>query len=128
MLRLYEQEGQQAEREPAGVERDVERRRMPAADEALVQLIGSCVEDPDREGRQHAADRAKKQRPEDRVLGHVRALAQHLVPDAEPARERGDRGEPEDHACPEDDRRPEGESTGESHRGAMIGSRRLGER
>jgi hypothetical protein len=125
---LYEQEGQQAEREPARVEGDVERRRVPSADEALVELVGCGVEDPEREGRHHFADCAEQERAEDGVLGHVRALSQHLVPDAEPARERRDRGEREDHARPEDDRPPERKSAGKSHRRAMIGSRPIGER
>jgi hypothetical protein len=107
---LYGERDEQAEREPARVEGDVERGRVAASHEVLVQLVGRRVEDPEREGRHDAVEGAVEERAEDGVLGHVRALAQQLVPAAEPARERRDRREPEDHAGPEDDRRPEGES------------------
>jgi hypothetical protein len=125
---LYEHGEGKADREPARVERDVERRRVAAVDEVLVQLVGRGVEDPERERREHPADRAVEQRAEDRVLGHVRALAEHLVPGAETARKRRDRGEPEDDPGPEDDRSPELDSAPKAHRGAMIGSVQLGER
>jgi hypothetical protein len=125
---LYEQDDREADCEPARVEGDVERRRVAALDEVLVQLVGCGVEDPERERRQHAAERPVEQRAEDRVLGHVRALAEHLVRRAEPARERRDRGQPEDDAGPENDRRPEAESASQGHRATMIGSAQLGER
>jgi len=125
---LYEHDHGEADCEPARVEGDVERRRVAAVDEVLVQLVGRRVEDSDRERERHPAERPIQERAEDRVLGQVRALAEELVPGAEPARERGDRGQPEDDAGPDHDRRPEAESAGESHRGAMIGSARLGER
>jgi hypothetical protein len=125
---LYEQDERQADREAAGVERDVERRRVPAVDEVLVQLVASRVEDAERERREHAAERAVEEGAEDRVLGHVRAFAQHLVPDAEAARERGNRGQPEDDAGPDGNRRPEAESPSQGHRATMIGSAHSGER
>jgi hypothetical protein len=125
---LYEHDHREADCEPARVEGDVERRRVAAVHEVLVQLVGRRVEDADRERERHAAERPVQERAEDRVLGHVRALAEELVPGAEPARERRDRGQPEDDAGPDHDRRPEAEAAGKSHRGAMIGSARLGER
>jgi len=125
---LYEHGEREADREPARVEGDVERRRMAALHEVLVQLVGRRVEDPQRERRQHAAERPVEQGAEDRVLGHVRALAQHLVRCAETARKRRDRGEPEDDGGPENDRRPEAETASQGHRKAMIGSAHLGER
>jgi hypothetical protein len=125
---LYEQDHREADCEPAGVEGDVERRRVAAMDEVLVQLVGRRVEDPEHERREHAAERPVEQGAEDRVLGHVRALAEQLVPGAETARKRRDRGEPEDHAGPEDDRRPEADSPSQCHRATMIGSAYLGER
>jgi len=94
---LYEHGEREADREPARVEGDVERRRVAALHEVLVQLVGRRVEDPQRERRQHAAERPVEQGAEDRVLGHVRALAEHLVPAAEAARKRRDRGQREDH-------------------------------
>jgi hypothetical protein len=125
---LYEHDEREADCEAAGVEGDVERRRVAALDEVLVQLVGRRVEDPERERRQHTAERPVEQGAEDRVLGRVRALAQHLVPGAETARKRGNRGQREDHAGPENDRRPEAETASQGHRTAMIGSVHLGER
>jgi hypothetical protein len=125
---LYEQDDREAERQAARVEADVERRRVPAVDEVLVQLVRPRVEDPDRERREHAPERAIEQGPEDRVLGQVRALAEHLVPGAETARERRDRGQPEDDPGPDQDRRPELDSASQGHRATMIGSAQLGER
>jgi hypothetical protein len=125
---LYEHGERQADCEPARVEGDVERRGVAAADEVLVQLVGRRVEDPERERWKHPAERPVEEGAEDRVLGHVRALAQHLVPGAEAARKRRDRGQREDHAGPEDDRRPEAETASQGHRRAMIGSAHLGER
>jgi hypothetical protein len=125
---LYEHGEREADCEAAGVEGDVERRGMAALDEVLVQLVGRRVEDPERERRKHAAERPVEQGAENRVLGHVRALAQHLVPGAETARKRRDRGEREDDAGPENDRRPEAETASQGHRTAMIGSAHLGER
>jgi hypothetical protein len=101
---------------------------VAAVDEVLVELVASRVEDPDHERRKHAADRAVEKNTEDRVLRDVSALPEHLVPAAEAARERRDRGQPEDHAGPEDDRRPEAESPSQGHRATMIGSTNLGER
>jgi hypothetical protein len=125
---LYEHGEGEADCEPARVEGDVERRRVAAVDEVLVQLVGRRVEDPERERREHAAERSVEQGAEDRVLGHVRALAQHLVRGPETARERRDRGQPEDDGGPENDRRPEAETASQGHRRAMIGSAHLGER
>jgi len=125
---LYEQDDREADCEPACVEGDVERRRVAAVDEVLVQLVGRRVEDPERERRKHAAERPVEQGAEDRVLGHVRAFAQHLVPGPETARQRRDCGQPEDDAGPENDRRPEAETASQGHRRAMIGSAHLGER
>jgi hypothetical protein len=125
---LYEQDEREADCEPARVEGDVERRRVAAVDEVLVQLVGRRVEDPDPERQEHAAQRPVEQSTEDRVLGHVRALAENLVPGAKTARERRDRGQPEDDAGPENDRRPEAESASQGHRATMIGSVQLGER
>jgi hypothetical protein len=125
---LYEHDEGEADCEPARVEGDVERRRVAAVDEVLVQLVRCRVEDPERERRNHAAERPVEQGAEDRVLGHVRALAQHLVPGAETARKRRDRGQPEDDAGPENDRRPKAETASQGHRTAMIGSVHLGER
>jgi hypothetical protein len=125
---LYEHDEREAECEPARVKGHVERRRVAALDEVLVQLVGRRVEDPERERREHAAERPVEQGAEDRVLSHVRAFAQHLVPGAEAARQRRDRGQPEDDAGPEKDRRPEAETASQGHRTAMIGSAHLGER
>jgi hypothetical protein len=125
---LYEDDEGQAEREAARIERDVERRRVASVDEVLVELVAARVEDPDHEGRQQAAERAVEKDAEDRVLGDVSALAERLVPGAEAARERRDRGQTEDHAGPKNDRRPEAESAAQGHRRAMIGSAHLGER
>jgi hypothetical protein len=125
---LYEHGEGEADCEAARVEGDVEGRGVAALDEVLVHLVGRRVEDPERERREHAAERPVEQGAEDRVLGHVGALAQHLVPGAETARQRRDRGEPEDDAGPENDRRPEAETAAQGHRTAMIGSVHLGER
>ena len=125
---MYEHDEGEADCEPARVEGDVERRRVPAVDEVLVQLVGRRIEDPEHERRQNAAERPVEQSPEDRVLGHVRALAQNLVRSPETARQRRDRGQPEDDAGPENDRRPEAETASQAHRRAMIGSAHLGER
>jgi hypothetical protein len=125
---LYEHDEREADCEAACVEGDVERRRVAAVDEVLVQLVGRRVEDPERERRQHTAECPVEQGAEDRVLGHVRALAQHLVPGSETARKRRDRGQPEGDAGPENDRRPEAEAAAQGHRTAMIGSAHLGER
>jgi hypothetical protein len=125
---LYEQDDREADCEPARVEGDVERRGMAAMDEVLVQLVGRRVDDPEHERREHAADSPVEKGAEDRVLGHVRALAEHLIPGAETARERRNRGQPEDDGGPENDRRPEAESASQGHRATMIGSVQLGER
>jgi len=125
---LYEHGGREADCEPARVEGDVERRRVAAVDEVLVQLVGRRVEDAEGERRKHAAERTVEEGAQDRVLGHVSALAEHLVPGPETGRERRDRRQAEDHRGPDHDRRPETESAGEGHRGAMIGSAQLGER
>ena len=69
---------------------------------------------PIRKRRQLAPERAVEQQREDRVLGRVRALAQHRVPDAEVGPEARHRGEGEDHGRPEDDRAPDCESRGSS--------------
>jgi hypothetical protein len=124
---LYEHDEGEADCQPARVEGDVERRRVAAVDEVLVQLVGCGVEDPERERRKHAAERPVEQGAEDRVLGHVRALAENLVGCAETARKGRDRGQPEDDAGPENDRRPEAETASQGHRRAMIGSADLGE-
>ena len=54
---------------------------MPAPDEVLVQLVRGRVRDPGDERRQRAPERPQQERAEDRVLRHVRALAQERVPD-----------------------------------------------
>jgi hypothetical protein len=125
---LYEHGEGEADCEPARVEGNVERGRVAALHEVLVQLVGRRVEDPERERHKHAAERPVEQGAEDRVLGHMRALPQHLVPGAETARQRRDRGQREDDAGPENDRRPEAETASQGHRRAMIGSAHLGER
>jgi hypothetical protein len=106
---LYGERDQQSDGKAASVEGDVERRRVPAVDEVLVDLVRRGVGDSDYERRLPAAERTQEQRAEDRVLREVRAFAQHLVPGAEPGRERGDRREPEDHRGPRDDRTPKHE-------------------
>jgi hypothetical protein len=125
---LYEQDDSEADREPTRVEGHVERRRVAALDEVLVQLVGRRVQDSERERREHPPERPVEQSAEDRVFGHVRALAEHLVPGAETAGERRDRRQPEDDAGPDHDRRPEAESPSQGHRATMIGSFPLGER
>src|SRR6187549_2582488 len=73
-----------------GVYQDVDGRRVPAADEVLVHFVARCVRDPGCECRRLAAERAQQERTEDRVLRHVRALAQDGVPAAEPGAEARD--------------------------------------
>jgi len=45
---LYGQRDEQPQRNAAGVEGNVERRRMPAAYEVLVHLVGSRVGDSEK--------------------------------------------------------------------------------
>jgi hypothetical protein len=73
---------------------------MPAGHEMLVDFVRDRVADAEQEGRQLAADRPRQQQAEDRVLGHVGALAQDRVPGAESGAEVWDRREREDHRRP----------------------------
>jgi len=73
----------------------------PALHEVLVQLVGHGVCDSRRERRRCGGERAVEQQAEDRVLGHVRALAQDEVPRPESCRETRDRGKGEDHGRPD---------------------------
>jgi len=57
---------------------------VPSAHEVLVHLVGRRVGEPDGKSRHDPAERAQEQQAEHGVLGDVRALAQHLVPGAEP--------------------------------------------
>jgi hypothetical protein len=50
--------------------------------EVLVHFVGGRVGDPDCERRERTPERTQEQRSEDRVLGDVRGLPQHLVPGA----------------------------------------------
>ena len=79
---MYGERDEQPEGKAARVEGDVERRRVPSADEVLVQLVGSRVGDSEQQRRKRPAERVQEQRAEHRVLGDVRTLAQHLVPGA----------------------------------------------
>jgi hypothetical protein len=80
---LYGDCDEQTEGDAAGVEGDVERRRVPSAHEMLVHLVGGGIGDPQGERRSDAAERPQEQEAENRILGDVRALAQHLVPGTE---------------------------------------------
>jgi hypothetical protein len=104
---LYGECDKQPEGDAAGVESDVERRRVPTAHEMLVNLVCGGIGDPENERGSDAAAGSQEQEAEHCVLGDVCALAQHLVPRAKPRRERGDRREREDHRRPDDDRPPE---------------------
>ena len=76
----------------------------------LMELVRDRVADADQECRHFAADRPHQQQAEDRVLGHVGALAQDRVPGAEAGAEVGDRREREDHPRPDEDGQPGGEA------------------
>src|SRR5205823_13427284 len=76
-----------AEQDAEGVDRDVVEGAVPAADEGLMRLVARGVRDAEDERRQLASDRTQEQEAEDRVLRHVRALAQYEIPGPEPGAE-----------------------------------------
>ena len=117
---MYEHDHREADREPTRVEGDVERRRVAALHEVLVQLVGRRVEDSDRERERHPAERPIQERAEDRVLGQVRALAQDRVPRSEAGRKARDRREREDDGGPDEDGKPDGEESRSGHRRPML--------
>ena len=80
---MYGEGDEQTERDTGGVESDVERRRVPAAHEVLVDLVRDGVGDSQQERRHHAPDRAQEQGAENRVLGQVSGLPENRVPEAE---------------------------------------------
>ena len=96
---------------------------VPAGDEGLVELVGHRVGDGDRVGEGERVPRAggrRRQRapPEegqDRVLGHVRALAQDEVPVAEPGGQVRLRGQVEDQAHEGQRRQPRERSADQRH-------------
>ena len=95
-----------ADQHADGVDGDVQRRRMPSAHERLVELVADRVEDAERERRHLPQQRPREQQPQDRVLRHVRALAEQEIPAPEPAGEMRDRRQREDQGRPEDDGQP----------------------
>jgi hypothetical protein len=78
--------------------------------ERLVDLVGDRVCRTEEHRERLALDRPHEQRPEHRVLGHVRELSQDEIPGAEARAEAGDRREREDQAGPQDDGQPQVET------------------
>ena len=106
--------GEEPEQQADGVDRDVDRRGVAAADEVLVDLVRRRVREPNSKRGSSRPSARKSRIAEDRVLGHVRALAEDRVPTPRPVPRLGIDEKREDDRRPEDDREPERETREEA--------------
>ena len=92
-----------ADEDARRVDGNVERRRVPAANKVLVELVARRVRDGDERRGDRSRERTQEQRAEDPVLGRVGQLAQDQIPGPEARAEVRDRRQREDHRSPGDD-------------------------